>query len=61
MCLGKFWLGKSWDLSVSGVTPLTFLGTNLGSWRILSTSLAFCFSAQKKKNKVHIFGRIIAC
>jgi len=37
------------------VTPLTFLGTNLGSWRILSTPLAFSFS--KKKKKVHIFGR----
>jgi hypothetical protein len=26
------------------VTPLTFLGTNLGSWRIMFTLLAFSFS-----------------
>jgi hypothetical protein len=25
---GKFWQGRCWDLSVSGATPLTFLGTN---------------------------------
>jgi hypothetical protein len=31
--------------------PLTFLGTNLGSWRILSTPLAFSFSKKKKKKK----------
>jgi hypothetical protein len=27
-----------------GVTPLTFLGTNLGPWRILFPLLAFVFS-----------------
>jgi hypothetical protein len=54
-CLGKFWLGKSWYLSVSGVTLLTFLGTNLRSWRILSTPLAFSFSKKKKTKRLLVW------
>jgi hypothetical protein len=47
---------------VSGVTPLTFLGTNLGSWRILSNPLAFSFfKKKKKKNLVHFFYGMFAC
>jgi len=40
------------------VTPLTFLGTNLGSWRILSAPLAFSFC---KKKKICWFVSFVGC
>jgi hypothetical protein len=33
------------------VSPLTFLGTNLGPWRIPSTTLEFFVLVKKKKKK----------
>jgi hypothetical protein len=59
--LGKFWLGKFWDLRGS-CDPTHFPRNEPRSLdnSVYPTSIFFSFLLKKKKKRVHIFGELFA-